>query len=53
MPRKRVPINISLPDMDFRFMVYEIAEQRGVSPSEEFVALYKRLAKRCDSTPAK
>lgn len=46
MTRKRVPLNISLPDEEFKVLVETVADERGISPSQEFVALYTRLAKR-------
>lgn len=42
MSIKRVAINISLPDEDFKKKVIEEASRSGKSPSEEFVALYAR-----------
>lgn len=46
MTRKRVSINISLPNHAFKAAVLRHAEERGVSPSEEFQALYKRIIMR-------
>jgi hypothetical protein len=43
---KRVAINISLPDEAFKKEVLATSERLKTSPSEEFVALFRRLSKR-------
>ena len=42
MPIKRIALNISLPDAEFKRKINEYAKRHGVSPSSELVALYRR-----------
>lgn len=45
MPTKRVSINLSLPNEDFKDLVLRTADFRGKCPSQEFVDLYRRLSR--------
>ncbi len=46
MPRKRVAINISVPNQAFKNAVVETNKILGTESSEEFVKVYKRLFKK-------
>lgn len=46
MPRKRVPLNISLPNLEFKERIEQYHKEKGGTPSEVVVTRYKRLFKK-------